>query len=70
MDREMVYVEALQVNTKIHLVVIPTEEDALIDLETFSFIASCIFTVGIYHSLAVTEILHLIERLKDIHTKM
>ena len=44
--------------------------EVLRDLVTLAFITSHLFSTGRYHAAEITEILHLIEILEDIHTKL
>ena len=49
---------------------VPFADEVLSDLGTFDFFASQIFSVGRRHSSAVTDLLHLITRLEELHTEV
>ena len=50
--------------------VMPSTEKVLRDLGTFAFIASHLFSAGGCHSSAVVYLLHLIDRLEELHTEV
>ena len=54
---------------RVRLAAIPSAEEAVRNLETFAFVASHLFSTVRQHSSAVVELLRLIERLKELHTK-
>ena len=45
-------------------------DEALCDLGTFAFVSLHLFSAGQRHAAAVFELLRLIERLEDLHTKV
>ena len=66
----MALADSLQTSARVHLDVIPSAEEALCDLGTFDFVASYLLSAGGRQSSAVTELLHIIKSLKEIHTKV
>ena len=57
-------------DTRVRLAVILFAYEALHDLGTFAFVVSQLFSVGGRHSSAVADILRLVERLEELHTKV
>ena len=55
---------------KFCLAVILSADKALRDLDTFDFVALQLFSAGGHHSFDVAELLRLIERLEELHTKV
>ena len=66
----MASAEYLQTALRVLLDAIPSVEEALRDLGTFAFVALHIFFAGGWHSLAVVDILCLIESLEELHTEV
>ena len=62
--------DSLQMAARIRLAAIPSADEALRDLGTFTFVASYLFSAGGRHSSAVADLLRLIERLEELHTKV
>ena len=54
--------------TQICMEFIPSADEALRDLGTFSFAVLHLFSAGGTHEVAITEILRLIENMEDLHT--
>ena len=69
LDGRLALAESLRTSMS-RLSTIPSPEEALRDLGTFAFVASHIFSAGGQHSSAVAELLCLIKRLKELHTKV
>ena len=59
--------DSVQTSVRVCLATILSVEKALRDLGTFAFIASHLFSAGGRHSSTVTELLRLIEILKELH---
>ena len=55
---------------RIQLYAILSVEEALHDLGTFAFVASQLFSTGGWHLSAVSELLHLITRMEELHTEV
>ena len=51
------------------MAVIPTVENSLCDLVTFSYDMLRLLMGGVRNSMAVTNIIHLIERMEELRTK-
>ena len=69
LDGRLALADSLCTAARVRLAAIPSAEEALRDLGTFAFIASHLFSTGRQHSSAVAELLRLIERLEELHTK-
>ena len=63
-------VESLQTDARESLAAIPSVDEALRKLGTFTFTASHLFSAGGRHSSAVAELPCLIENLEDLHTEV
>ena len=61
---------SLRMAIGVHLAVILSRDEAISDLVTFSFVAVRLLLVGRLHSSVVAELLCLIERLEETHTKV
>ena len=70
LDRRLASAESLQMAARVRLAVIPSADEALRDLGTFTFVASHLFSAGGRHSSAVAELLRLVERLEELHTEV
>ena len=57
-------------DTRVRLAVISSMDKALRNLGTFAVVALHLFSVGGRHSSAITELLRLIDRMEDLHTKV
>ena len=69
-DGRLALADSQNTATRVHLATIPSVYEALRDLGTFAFVASHLFYAGRRPSLAFAVILHLIEKLEDIQTKV
>ena len=70
LDGSLASVDSLQIDARIRLAVIPSADEALRDLFMFAFVASHLFSAVRRHSSAFAELLRLIERLEELHTKV
>ena len=70
LDGRLESADSLRTAARVRLAAIPSAEEALRDLGTFAFVASHLFSAGGRHSSAVAELLRLIERLEELHTKV
>ena len=70
LDGRLASVEYLWMAARFHLVAILYVEEALRDLGTFAFFTLHLFSVERRHLPAVAEILRLIKRMEELHTKM
>ena len=70
LDGRLALEDSLRMAVRFHLILIPSVDEALCDLGMFDFVTLHLLSVGGRHSSAVEEILFLIERLEDIHTKV
>ena len=61
--------DSLRTDARVRLAAILSVEEALFDLGTFSPVASHLFSAGGRHLSTVTELLRIIERLEELHTK-
>ena len=61
---------SLRTAARICLEVITSTDEALHDLGIFVFVVYYLLSVGRRHAAAVTDILPIIERLEELHTKM
>ena len=62
--------DSLRTNLRVRLACIPSADKKLRDLGTFAFVASYLFSAAGRHASAVAELLCLIKRLEEIHTKV
>ena len=62
--------ESLRTAARVRLAATLSAEEALRDLGTFDFVALHLLFAGRRHSSAAAELLHLIERLEKLHTKV
>ena len=60
----------MQMAARIRIGVIPSVDEALHDLVTVAFVATHLFSKGGRHAPAVAELLHLIDRLEELHTEV
>ena len=60
----------MQISARVHLAVIPSAEKELCDLGMSAFVASHLFSAGRRNLSAVMDMLCLIKRLEEIHTKV
>ena len=67
---QMASADSLRTATRVHLSVIPPEDKVLCDVGTFSFIASHLLSTYRRNVAVVVELLRLIERLEELHTKL
>ena len=70
MDDQTASAYSFQKSTRVFLATIPSVDELLCTLITFAFVVQHLFYVGGKHLMAVLEILHIIERLEYLHTKM
>ena len=70
MDGCLSLAEYLRMAARVLLDAIPSAEEALRKLVMFAFVTLHLFSVGVRHSSTVADILHLIERLEELHTKV
>ena len=66
----MALVCSLRTATRVLLADIPSTYEMLCDLGTFAFVALHLFSAGRRHSSDITDLLRLIERLKELHTEV
>ena len=57
-------------SARVRLTVIPTAEEALCNLVMFAFVVLHLFSAGRRYLSAVSDLLCLIERLEELHTKL
>ena len=69
MGGRLVSADSLRTAVRVRLAAIPPAEEALRDLGTFAFDASHLLSMRGRHLSDVAELLQLIERLEEIHTK-
>ena len=62
--------ESLRIATRVHLAAILSADEVLHNLGMFAFVISHLFSAGVRHSSAIVELLHLIESLEELHTKL
>ena len=62
--------DSLRTATQVHLLVILYADKALRDLGTFDFVVLHLLSAVRRHESVVAEILHLIEILEELHTKV
>ena len=55
--------------TRVRLATIPSAEEALCNLVTFDFVVLHLFSMRERHSSVITDLLCIIERLDELHTK-
>ena len=63
-------VDSLWIAARVRLDAILSVDVKLCDLVTFAFVASHLFSAGGRQSSAVTELLHIIEMLEELHTEV
>ena len=66
LDGRLALVESPRTAARVRLAAIPSAEEALRDLGTFSFVASHLFSAGGRHSSAVAELLQSLNKTEDI----
>ena len=69
LDGRLALAGSLRMAARVRLAATPSAEEALRDLGKFSFVAPHISSAGRRNLLAVAELLCIIERLEDLHTK-
>ena len=57
-------------DTRVRLAVIPSMDKALRNLGIFAVVALHLFSSGGRYSSAITDLLRLIDRMEDLHTKV
>ena len=70
LDGWMALVDSLRTDAQVRLACIPSTDEALHDLITFAFVALHLFSAAGRHLSAVSDIIRLIKRLEEIHTKV
>ena len=70
LDRRLSSEDSLYTAARACLANIPSADKALRDLGMFAFVSLHLFSVGRRHPSAVTEILHLIEKLDELHAEV
>ena len=70
LDGRLVSTDSLRTTARFRLACILSVDKGLSDMGTFDFAASHIFSVTGRHALAVAELLRLIKRLEELHTKV
>ena len=70
LDGRLASADSLRTVTRVRLDAIPSTEKAIYDLGMFACVASHLFPTGGRHSYTIAELLHLIERLEEIHTEV
>ena len=70
LDGRLASADSLQIYARFRLAVILSADEALRDLGTFTFVALHLLSAGRRHSSAFAEIIHLIERLEELHTEV
>ena len=70
LDRRLTLTDSLQISTRVRLAIIPFAYEALRDLCTFAFVALHLFSASERHSSAIVNILHLLESLEKLQTKV
>ena len=63
-------VDFLRASVRVHLDAIPSTDEVLCDLGMFAFVTSHLLSAVSRHSSVVADILCLVERLEDTHTKV
>ena len=61
--------DSLRTSTRVRLASIRSMEEALLNLGTFAFVVLHLSSAGRWHLSAIAELLCIIERLEDLHTK-
>ena len=69
-DRFLALADSLRTAARVRLATIPSAYEALRELGIIDFVTSHLLFAGGRHSSAVAELLRLIERLEEIHTKV
>ena len=69
MDKRLDLAYSLRTAARVRLGAIPSTDEALWNFVKFNFVTLNLFSAGRRNSPAVTELLGLIERLEEIHTK-
>ena len=70
LDMRLAYEDSLRTSERICLIDIPSADETMRKLGMFSFVTSHLFSVGRNNSSNVAELLRLIERLEELHTKV
>ena len=70
LDGRLSLADSLWIAVRVHLAVILSADEALRDLGTLAFVTLHLFSVGGRHLSAIAELLHLIERLEELHTEV
>ena len=70
MDGRLVSAEFLRKSARVRLACILSADEALHNLVTVSFVASQLFSVARRHASAVAELLCIVDRLEELHTKV
>ena len=70
LNRSLDLANSLWTTVRVCLADILSIDEAVRNLGTFTFVALYLFYAGGQHSLAATDLLRLIERLEELHTKV
>ena len=70
LDGRLASADYLQTDAWYHLADIPSLDEAFCDLGTFNFILLHLFSAGVRHAAAVTDLLWIIEILEELHTEV
>ena len=70
LDMHLASTDSLRTSARVRLSAIPSAEEALFNLGMFPFVVSHLFSEVGQHLSAVTELLCLVERLEELHTKV
>ena len=69
-DGHLVSMESLRTDNRVRLESIPSTDEALRDLGTFSFVELHLISAGRFCAAVITYIIRLIEILEDLHSKV
>ena len=70
LDIRLASTDSLRTSARVRLAVTLSADEALCNLGKFSFVASHLFSAAGRHTSEVVEILCLIERVEELHTKV
>ena len=70
LDGRLASVDSLSMAVRVRLSAIPSADEAIRDLFTFTFVVLHLFSAGRRHSYAVAKLLCLIERTKELQTEV